>query len=178
MKTKFHLLIKWFLVFTVFNLLFEAIGQLILFFTDNQLFLFLLNIPSISKYLFIQSFLFFTITLLTIKWVERKHSYLIFPLVLFLLFNIAFLLNLKFTENGLVFMSDFPSFSFDYFRYIADISTNTLLHRIPIEVTFDGGFLYPHNTIYFYIFYAIIPFVYFSILTFISRYIVKKHWQQ
>ena len=170
--------IKWFLIFTASNLLLGAIGQLILFFlSDIQGFEY---IPAIVKNIFIQCLLFSAITLLTMKWIGKKHYYLVFPLIVFLLLNLVFLFNLELIDNKLKFITSVPSISYDCYYHNASMLTDILNVNdiIQLEGTFDGGLFYPYNTVYFYVLFAITSFVYYTVLTCLSSFFLKKYWQR
>jgi len=158
--------IKWVLVFTLLNAVFQAI----LFFSDR---FFVNDIFSFLQPLFVQSLLFLTITLLTARWIHRKRYYLFFPIILFLLLSVVFLFNLQIENNKIVFLAGFPSFSTDCFNYNANIITDVLLHIKPLDGFFSCGIFRPDNTIYFYTVFSIMPFMYFLGLTCLCNYIIN-----
>ena len=171
--------IKWVLVFTVLNILFLVAGQFILFFltdTNGVLCSMFYYFNSWLTYLgtvFFQCFLFLIITLLTIKWIYKKHYYLVFPTILLLLFNAVFFavffLNIEFVDS-----KTFNSFAHNCFSYSANIIADFLYCKISLYGIYDGGFFAPDNTIYAYILLVVIPFIYFSILTCLCSFIVRE----
>ena len=174
--------IKWVLIFAILSILFLVAGRLILFFfTDTD------GIPcsNISnswlfylKTIFLQCVCFFIVTLLTIKWIYRKHYYLIFPITQFLLFNVVFFFNIELIDSKLKFWTTFTSFAYDCFSYSGNIIADFLYCKIPMYGLFDGGFFAPDNTIYVYILLAVSPFIYFTILTRLCSFIVRKKLTQ
>ena len=169
--------VKWFLFFTVLSILLEITGQLILFFISDIEIRFS---AYIGKNLFIQCCLFLLITLLTMKWIKKKHYYLVFPLIMFLLLNSVFLFTSELVDNKLKFATSFPSFSSNCYYYNANIVTDFLniYNIIPLEGVFGESHFFPHNMVYFYILFAVTPFVYYTVLTCLCSYFVKKIWQR
>ena len=174
--------IKWTLTFAILSILLLVGGHLILFFfTDTD------GIPcsNISnswlfylKTIFLQCVCFFIVTLLTIKWIYRKHYYLIFPITQFLLFNAVFFLNIELIDSKLKFCTTSTSFAYDCFSYSGNIIADFLYCKIPMYGLFDGGFFAPDNTIYVYILLVVSPFIYFTILTRLCSFIVRKKLTQ
>lgn len=173
-STKIKEAVKWVLVFVTLNVLFCIIEQLVLFFIDFQSFLCFFNALCLLESFFFQCLLFLVITLLTVKWIDRKYYYFIFPITLFLLLSSVFLFNIHMEENEVFFVSYPTDFAIKYcFDYNANIILDILLFIKPLHGIFESTYL-PYNTIYFYILYAVTPFVYYLGLTYLCNYIIKK----
>jgi len=77
-------------------------------------------------------------------------------------------------ENEVFFVSYPTDFAIKYcFDYNANIILDILLFIKPLHGIFESIYV-PYNTIYFYILYAVTPFVYYLGLTYLCNYIIKK----
>ena len=159
----------------VFSLLLEISGQFILYFlSDIQSYE---HSPYILVTLLFQCLMFLITTLFTVRWIDNRYYFLVFPFISFLTLNLVFLFNLEFADNNVKFATSFPSFSYNCFRYNESIVTDIFKLCIkPLEGLFEGSHFCPANTVYFYILFAVIPFAYYTVLTF-SCYIVRKRFR-
>jgi len=172
-STKIKEAVKWVLVFVTLNVLFCIIEQLVLFFIDFQSFLCFFNALCLLESFFFQCLLFLVITLLTVKWIDRKWYYLLFPIILFLLLNLLFLFNIQVDVNKNLFMY-VPSFAFDCLNYNTNIISTVSVHIKPFSCLLNGGILSDFNTVHFYILHIVSPFIYYLGLTYLCNYIVKN----
>ena len=167
--------IKWVLVFAILNILLSVTGQLLLLFFDNYgVSCSIIDCFFFWKALFFQILCFSAITFLTKIWIQKRYYYFIFPTLYFLFSNFIFFSNLKLMDDKVVFWISMHSFAHDFLDYNTDIITSFLYCRVPLYGYFDGGVFIPHNTIYFYVLFVVVPFVYYTILTGSCSYIVRK----
>ena len=165
---------KWGLVFVILKVLITLIEQLLLYISDTQSYLFYLNVLRELEILLVPCFLFFLITLLTAKWMNRKYYYFVFPIIIFLFLNFVLLFSLHVFEDKMFYMN-VPSFAFDNIDYTNNMITDILLCYVkPFYCLIDGGFLSHFNVFYFYILYVINPFVYYLGLSCLCSYVKRK----
>jgi hypothetical protein len=167
---------KWVLVFTILKILISVIEQFILYVYYSHYQLYFFDILGIFNPLLFQCLLFLVITLLTVKWIDRKRYYFVFPTILFLFLSFVFLFNLHIEENKLIFTSCWYCFAYNCFHYNANIICDVLEYIKSYEGIDEGG-LYIDNPIYlsyFYILYVITPCIYYLGLTCLCNYIIKR----
>jgi len=166
--------IKWVLVFTILNVLFRTIVNLILFFLDTEYYLYYFDARILATSFF-QSLSFLMITLLTIKWINRKYYYFVFPITLFLLLNLVFFFNLQLENNTIIFLTHSITSSYDCYIYSSNIVSDILFFIKPLDdySLFDGWTFIVYNIIYFYILFALSSFIYFLGLTCLCNYIIN-----
>ena len=168
---------KWVLVLVILKVLISIIELLLMCILYPETYLSFFNVLWELKCLFIRCLPFLIITLLTVKWIHKKYYYFVFPLILFLVSNFLFLFHLQIEENSVFFLAEYCSFAMDFYSYNANIISDILTYVHPLFGMFDGGICLPENTIYFYVLYAINPFVYYLGLTCLCNYIVKRKFK-
>ena len=166
---------KWVLVFVILNVLFDIIQQLLTYIFEPQCYF--LDILLELKVLLFQCLSFGVITLLSVKWINRKYYYFVFPIILFLFLSSVFLFGSHMSGDSKMFYILFPSFAYDCWVYGWNIISIVLIRVHPLSGMFEGEIISPENTIYFYVLYAVTPFIYYLGLTCLCNYIVKRKFK-
>ena len=120
------------------------------------------------KPLLVQSFIF-TVCLIVgsalirnKKW--AKYSFFIFQ---FIVFNLIFLLNLKF-KNGIQFETTWDNWGLLYYSFNGQYLIDLIYLFSPLKGNFDGNIFIPANTFVFYLNWVILTNVYFLLVTLVT----------
>lgn len=159
------LLITWLFLNVLFNILGLWLAKLI----SPKEFFYLQNIgseflrPVVIQIVFFSIVFFIGYSFL----VKKKLAPYLFVILQFVIFNIIFLLNLKF-QNGISFHSTFNNPGIIYLSTFGQYLVDVFYLFFPIKGNFDESMFNPVNVGVFYLGWIALPAAYYYLLTLIS----------
>ncbi|MDO9154713.1 MAG: hypothetical protein Q7U47_13590 [Paludibacter sp.] len=126
-----------------------------------------------AKPLLVQTFIFGICLIVGYSLIKNKKlANYTFVAVQYVIFNIIFLLNLKFT-NGIHFETTWDNWGLLYYSYNGQYLIDLIELLSPLKGNFDGSVFMPDNSLLFYLRWVVLTTVYFCMVTLLSFPILK-----
>lgn len=165
-----QLILTWTFINLTINLLGLWINKLI----SKSNFEYLTDIfTEFVKPLMVQSVVFSICLILGYSLLNnKKWANYLFVVFQFVVFNIIFLLNLKFT-GGIHFETTWDNWGLLYFSFNGQYLIDLIYLFSPLNGNFDGNVFMPANSIVFYLNWVVLTTLYFLVITFLTVPVLK-----